>query len=210
MSQPEDAPMAGDRPAEGAVETTQRQTMSLLRQILLRRKFLINKQTQLRSAMLVTGVVFALLVLLNLTFHALRTTESRGMMALSPDVAEAVGDVDRNELILTMIGSLVVLVGVFAVTIFETHRTAGAAVGITRRLRQVAEGDLNARLKLRRGDSLRDLEEPFNDMVTALRDRASSQADELDRLAAQIGGDSSVGNLLRDLAQKMRPAEREP
>jgi hypothetical protein len=78
MSQTEEAPMAGDRPAETAVETTEQrsQSLSLLRQILLRRKFLINKQTQLRSAMLVTGVVFALLVLLNLTFHALRTTET--------------------------------------------------------------------------------------------------------------------------------------
>jgi methyl-accepting chemotaxis protein len=109
---------------------------------------------------------------------------------------------------LSTIGSLVLLVGVFAVTIFETHRTAGAAIGITRRLRQVAEGNLDARLALRRGDSLRDLEEPFNDMVSALRDRAVSQADELDRLAAQIGGDSSVGNQLRDLAQQMRPDER--
>jgi methyl-accepting chemotaxis protein len=209
MSQPEEAPVAGDRPAEGVVESTERQSLSLLRQILLRRKFLINRQTQLRSALLVTGVVFALLVLLNLTFHALRVTESRGMMAISPDVAQAVGDVDRNELILSLVGSLVLVLGVFAVTIFETHRTAGAAVGITRRLRQVADGDLNAWLALRSGDSLRDLEQPFNEMVGALRDRAASQADELERLAAQIGGDSSVGNQLRDLAQQMRPTERE-
>jgi methyl-accepting chemotaxis protein len=179
-----------------------------LKYLALRTHFLVDKRTQLRSALMVTGVVLVLLVLLNVTFQALRATETASMLAVSPDAAHTIAGLDRTELVLGLLASAVMLVGVFLVAIFETHRTAGAALAIARRLRRVAGGDLGTELTLRKGDNLRELETAFNEMTRALRDHAAEQATALRDLAEQIEGASDLDQG-RDVAKRLREvAER--
>ena len=68
------------------------------------------------------------------------------------------------------------------------------------RLERVRQGDLHVTLKLRRNDNLQDLEQPFNEMVSTLRDRALDEASQLDKLAAKAVGMGAAGQAIaRDL-----------
>jgi len=104
--------------------------------------------------------------------------------------------------------SIVFVIGIVAITIAETHRTAGAIYAVKQRLDRVRDGDFQATLKLRKRDTLRDLVAPFNEMVGALRSEALSEADELDHLADEASstpsGNSGLAARLRELAEKKR------
>lgn len=174
----------------------------------VRRQFLVNKPRQLRTAMLIAMLVLILLVLVNVIFHALRTNETNTIVASAPSLKAVMQDYDRNEMLLVVLASVVVLAGVFVVTIIETHRTAGAAFNIARQLGRVADGNLDIHLQLRKGDNLRELEAPFNAMITTLRDQATEEASILGRLAdtvdgfGNVEGAAGVSSELRKLAEK--------
>jgi methyl-accepting chemotaxis protein len=172
-----------------------------------RRRFLINRRRQLRAAALVVTLVLLILVVVNLLGHALRTVEADAFGPAA--VREVIADYDRNEMLLGILASVVVLAGVFVVTIIETHRTAGAALNVGRRLRNIADGNYDVHLRLRKGDNLRELEAPFNDMAEALRDRDAADVEALDRLAAMLEADgvdgaAEVVEELRGMADRKR------
>jgi signal transduction histidine kinase len=176
----------------------------------VRRKFLIDRSRQLRAAVLVVGLVLVLLIVVNVIFHALRTHETDTIVASAPALEGVMAEYDRNELMLVILASVVVLVGVFVVTIIETHRTAGAAFAIARQMTRVADGNWDARVGLRRGDNLRNLEEAFNDMAQSLRQQATEDVANLERLAGEIeaaqAGEAAarIAGELRELAAQKR------
>jgi len=178
-----------------------------------RRRFLVNKPKQLRVAALIMGLVAALLLLINFLSHAVRTLETDTVTAAAPALREVMSDLDHNEMLLGILASVVVLAGVFVLTIFETHRTAGAALNIGRQLSRVADGRYDARLALRKGDNLRELEEPFNRMTQSLRERAAEEAEILESLAEtveHVNGDDApkiAAELHRMAAQKRERIE---
>jgi methyl-accepting chemotaxis protein len=188
-------------------------TSKMLWRLWWRRRFLVNKPKQLRVAALIMGLVAALLLLINFLSHAVRTLETDTVTASAPALREVMSDFDHNEMLLGILASVVVLAGVFVLTIFETHRTAGAALNIGRQLSRVADGRYEARLTLRKGDNLRELEEPFNRMTKSLRERAAEEAEILESLAEtveQMNGDDATkiaAELHRMAAQKRERIE---
>jgi methyl-accepting chemotaxis protein len=176
----------------------------------VRRRFLVNRPRQLRTAMLIAMLVLTLLVCVNVIFHALRTTETKTIVASAPSLREVMQDYDRNEMLLVILASVVVLGGVFVVTIIETHRTAGAAFNIARQLSRIADGNLDVEVRLRKGDNLQEIQGPFNAMVATLRDQAANDAAALARLADQVegfgnvDGAADVSSELRKLGDKHR------
>lgn len=175
-----------------------------------RRQYLINREKQLRSAFLVVVVVVLLLVPLNYSLHTVRQQETATIAASNPELRPVMESRDRVELIVGLIGSLVIMGGVFVLTIIETHRTAGAAYAIKRRLDLLRHGRFDADLHLRGGDNLRELEAPFNAMTEALRAQASEEAEALESLADQVADivvpqeAHSLATRLRHLARKRR------
>jgi methyl-accepting chemotaxis protein len=175
-----------------------------------RRQYVINREKQLRSAFLVVVVVLLLLVPLNYSLHTVRQQETATITAANPELGPLMASRDRTELIVGLLASLVIMAGVFALTIIETHRTSGAAFAIRRRIDLVREGRLDAKLHLRGGDNLRELEAPFNAMVEALRRQTIEEADALDAIANQVAGiivPQEAHNLaarLRQLARRRR------
>ena len=194
--------------------TGQPKKMGLLRiiasQFSPRRQYVINREKQLRSAFLVVVVVVLLLVPLNYSLHTVRQQETATITASNPELRPLMESRDRIELVVGLLASLVIMAGVFVLTIIETHRTAGAAFAIKRRLDLVREGRLSAELHLRGGDNLRELEAPFNAMTEALRSRASDEAIALEELADQVADivvpqeAHALANRLRHLARKRR------
>ena len=171
-----------------------------------RRSFLVDRRYQVRAGLLAVGVVLILLLVVNLTLHSARVKSSEAALASAPALTEWIQAQDRWERNLALVASLVFLVGVFTVSILETHKTAGAAHNLRLRLGEIAVGRYDARLRLRKGDNLIELEGAFNEMATALTDRAALHADRLLELAndAEAARQRELSGKLRDLASELR------
>jgi methyl-accepting chemotaxis protein len=167
-----------------------------------RRRFLVNRRYQFRVAALVVTLTLVLLVFLNLSLYSGTVQSSRRIVEIAPEFEQYVLAQDRSMVRLILIGSLVFLLGVFLVSILETHKTAGAAFNLSKRLNAVGEGNYEMRLELRRHDNLRELEEPFNRMCLALRERELEEIEALEEIASRTEG--SMANELRLLAERKR------
>jgi len=175
-----------------------------------RRQYLIDRRRQLRSALLIVVVVILLLLPRNYSLHTVRQQETTTIATSNPELGPIMQSRDRTELIVGVIASVVILAGVFILTIVETHRTAGAAFSVVRRLDEIREGQYGTRLTLRGGDNLREIEGPFNAMIEALRERTIQDAESLEELAAKANEvvvpqeAEVIAQRLRRLAKKKR------
>jgi hypothetical protein len=172
-----------------------------------RRRFLINKRYQLRVTALTVTLALVLLVFLNISLYTASVQSSRQVIAVAPEFEQYVKAQDRSMVRLILLGSLVFLVGVFLVGILETHKTAGAAYNLSKRLAEVAQGRYGTWLHLRKDDNLRDLEEPFNLMCRSLRERELSEIDLLENLAEEVErscGDPSLAENMRGMATEKK------
>ncbi len=182
----------------------------VISQLSPRRQFLVNRRRQLRSAFLVAVVVLLLLLPLNYSLHTVREQETTTITTSNPELKPLMESRDQTELVVGLVASVVILVGVFVLTIIETHRTSGAAFALVRRLDEIREGQYGTRLTLRGGDNLREIEGPFNAMVEALRTRAVEEANQLDELARKSSDvvvpqeAEAIAHRLRSLAKKKR------
>ena len=72
----------------------------------------------------------------------------------------------------------VLALAAIALAIFTTNRVAGPLILLIRAFEAVKEGDLEHRIEFRhRERHLKNLEEAFNEMIVAIRDRAEPRAD---------------------------------
>ena len=169
-----------------------------------RRQYIVDKRRQYRTAALTSGLTILLLVVVNIAFSILRTSQTIVLTAAAPELGPILDAQDTKVGTMLIVISIVFVVGIFVLTIAETHRTAGAVYAVKQRLIRLRDGDYRVDLNLRPRDNLRDLMEPFNDMVASLRDRAQADAAELERLADEAGDGSAIGAALRELAQQKR------
>lgn len=174
----------------------------------VRRRYLIDPKRQLRAAFMTTSVVLVLVLLVNIGFALLRTSQSSFLAAVAPQLTPLLEEQNSAFFIVMIAMSIILVVAVSLKTIVETHRTAGAVFALGQRLDRVRQGDFQVSLRLRRNDNLQDLEPVFNSMVAALRDRALSEAERLERLASKVenaGPDGiEVAASLRELADRKR------
>jgi hypothetical protein len=147
------------------------------------RRFVVSRPLRVRAATLSATIALLLLGALNLTWYAAASSARTPALAITPELDAYLRTHDRVLLILIVVDSVVVLAGVFVVSILESHRIAGAAYRVGRSLRQVSLGRYDTRLVLRRADGLRELEDAFNDMTAALRERTAGDIERLERLA---------------------------
>ncbi|MDD5686350.1 MAG: HAMP domain-containing protein [Elusimicrobia bacterium] len=84
-----------------------------------------------------------------------------------------------------MLGKLVVLiVVVFIISIFVSHKFAGPIFRFEKSCDTIAEGDLTHRVHLRAGDELMELQERFNNMVESIQ-KGVSDNKELSKVTAE-------------------------
>jgi len=168
-----------------------------------RRNFLVDKKSQLIPTLKVTGIVVALLILVNLVFSWWNALETAEIVAASPLLADQMRATDARSAMLLLTISLVCVGLVVFRSIILTHRTAGASYKIGMRLDQIAAGQLDTELHLRLKDNLRDLEEPFNKMSASLCRNAQEDAEALTNIADEIQGQENAALVerLRKLAE---------
>ncbi len=165
-----------------------------------RRRYLIDPKRQLRTVVMTTSLVAILVLLVNLGFAFLRSSQTSFLAAVAPQLTPVIERQDDIFWQIMLLMSVLLVVAVSLKTIVDTHHTAGAVFAVRQRLERVKQGDLQVVLKLRQGDHLQDLERPFNDMVSSLRGRALAEAGTLDDLAMKAGNLGADGE---DLAREL-------
>ncbi len=102
--------------------------------------------------------------------------------------AQAQGVAAQQRLLLVLIiaglGVLVVCVGIAGIVF--THKVAGPIFKMKRLIRQVGEGKLVLREKLRKGDELQHFFEAFENMVNDLRARQSAEISRVDKILERL------------------------
>ena len=90
-------------------------------------------------------------------------------------LADRLDDAARHRLgVVLSFQTLFVLLAVFALAVFTTHRLAGPMIAIRRALNDVRDGKLDRTLRFRRSDPhLGELEDAFNEMLISLRQQVA-------------------------------------
>jgi nitrate/nitrite-specific signal transduction histidine kinase len=88
-------------------------------------------------------------------------------------LAERMSEGGQHRLMLVLgLQTLLLLLAVFALAVFTTHRLAGPLIAIRRALAEVRDGKLEGNLRFRSVDPhLSDIADTFNEMVAALKSR---------------------------------------
>jgi nitrogen fixation/metabolism regulation signal transduction histidine kinase len=100
--------------------------------------------------------------------------------------AATVAAQQRTILLGLVVGLALLVVGVGVAGIVVTHKVAGPIHKMKRLLREVGEGKLVVRERLRKGDELQHFFEAFERMVESLRDRQRAEIAELDEILAKL------------------------
>lgn len=191
---------SGNGPTEDARPTIDVSKLPKIR----RTSYVIDRRRQYRTALLTSSMAALLLLIVNTAFTLMRNSQMEVISSVAPRLQSTLVQQDARIGTMLILASVIFVVGIFVITIAETHRTAGAVYAVERALERVADGDFRTPLRLRPHDNLRDLRAPFNDMVSTLRKHAAADAEALDRLADAANENPALADELRALAAKKR------
>jgi len=155
-----------------------------------RTKYLIAKGFQLRFAILLAGIGVTVSAIVGLVLYVVlaRTQEmlvGTGIV-MSPQVVDFL-TAQRGLYVNSLLGvffGVTLLLLVFG--IFVSHRLAGPIFALSRKMNELAHGNFNAILTLRKGDELQDLKEQYNTLVHALRNQVQSELLKLSGMIESI------------------------
>ncbi|OGS44338.1 MAG: hypothetical protein A2539_01085 [Elusimicrobia bacterium RIFOXYD2_FULL_34_15] len=111
-----------------------------------------------------------------------------------------------------MLGKLIVLVViVFVISIFVSHKFAGPIFKFERSCDTIAEGDLTYRVYLRTGDELVDLQLKFNNMISELQKKISGDkevcktiSDRISAISSQVSQKNISPAELEDISKQLK------
>ncbi len=111
----------------------------------------------------------------------------------------------RQKQLLTALGAvlLILVLAIGVAGIIFTHKIAGPIFKMKRLFRQIGEGKLLLREKLRKGDELVHFFEAFEGMVTQLREKQKREIVEVDAIIASLEASKVEGDGL-DKLKKLR------
>lgn len=149
-----------------------------------RTQYVIARNFQLRFSILLVGVGLATTFAVGFILYAvLAKTEAvlvgTGVVT-SPQVIDFVTE-QRSLFIYAVVGIFIGVTSILMVLgIFISHRLAGPIFAISRKMTQLAHGDFNAKVFLRKGDEFHDLKDRFNTLVQALHNQVKSELLKID------------------------------
>lgn len=134
-----------------------------LKEFFVRKKFLIQKDFQLKYVGFILLTIVAVSAIVVLTVHlSIWAVLQKGV---SPQVQATVEEILHNMNVLFMFEiPIVLLIAAFAGIMFS-HKIAGPVYRLEKAARQVALGDLTSNVHLRRDDELKNLSSAFNSVV---------------------------------------------
>lgn len=119
--------------------------------------------------------------------------------------AEAVRVGQRNLFIGLVTTMIALVVGIGIAGIIFTHKIAGPMFKMKRLMRQVGDGKLVLRERLRKGDELQHFFEVFEQMVETMRDHQKKEIGRVDDIVSALEKDHDAGlSKLRELRHDMQ------
>lgn len=149
-----------------------------------RKHYFIHKKLQTKYLLLTMSLLVLYTMILLMAIFAPHVMALFLDLPLSQraEAAEVLLLLHRN--IWPGIGLIILLFG--ALSVFITHKFAGPVFIFERMARDIANGDLTKRVKLRKGDDLEDLAEALNQMADNMENMAISMNDEYRKLSSYI------------------------
>ncbi|MFQ5767773.1 MAG: hypothetical protein ACE5ID_07305 [Acidobacteriota bacterium] len=167
-----------------------------------RRNFLINSPYQHRLSIITTLLALLPPAIFFGIYELITAEGSRLIVEANPSLAPLVRGQDRTESLLILAAVLFYGLGVYLVSLLESHKTAGFVYRIDVRLKELAQGHYGGAVRPRRDDSFTHLADSINELSATLRKRTE---DDLG-LLAEIG--TSLESLLAGLGPSAAGAER--
>jgi nitrogen fixation/metabolism regulation signal transduction histidine kinase len=183
------------------------------------RNYLLEPKFQLKYTSMVVGVTVVVASVLGHYAYQYSTgqtqllnmkrMETRGNAAdarFISDLDRYARDEDRKVLLAVLGGIGVLALALGATGIVVTHRLVGPAYRLKQLLRQVRDGHIHPRGKLRKHDELQDVFESFQDMVESLRSVREQQIQELDealKAARDSGADDKALAAVRAIRDRL-------
>lgn len=185
-----------------------------------RRRFIINGPHQIRAVIWIAGLSTLFLAALDLTLYQLQKARTEQMIAIAPELSRLFSAQDKGLMTTVYLGSFVALLAVVAITLFETHRTAGPLYALRRGIERLGQDGPAVRVRFRKEDHFPELETAFNETTRALHDRAQARALDAHRLSQDIKEIANrimtplpdvrvVSEALRQLAEQAETLEKD-
>lgn len=152
-----------------------------------RRNILVDRPYQHRLS-LMTTLMALLPPALFFGMYSLITSEgSRRIIEASPALEDMVRIQNRTESLMILAAVLFYGIGVYLVTLLESHRTAGFIHRIDGRLKELSRGKYAGVLTPRRDDHFHFLAVTVNQLSQGLHERAEEELAALDALGENLG-----------------------
>ena len=158
--------------------------MNLPREI-RRKKYIINKKIQIKYAVLSIAmlILYTLLLLIALFGPPIFLLNSPdATLAVRAEAASSVLLI--NSYLWPGIGVIILMFG--ALSIFITHRMAGPIYAIEKVFSRIADGDVTARVRLRKRDDLHELGRAINSMLDKQAVTLSDLNERFHRLSSRL------------------------
>lgn len=175
-----------------------------------RRRYIVNWKYQMQASLLVVSLAVVMLSLININVYFTNRASTESILVVNPDLRTALETRDRRQVVELALGSVVMILGVFALGIFQSHKTAGAAFSLRRTLMELRDGHYDAVPRLRRDDNLQELLAPVKDLALALREITASEIEALQAAVAALERAASdpsgrrPATVLQELIQQKR------
>jgi hypothetical protein len=182
-----------------------------------RRNILVDRPYQHRLS-LMTALMALLPPALFFGIYSLITTEgSRRIIEANPALENMVRVQNRTESLMILAAVLFYGIGVYLVTLLESHRTAGFIRRIDGRLKELSRGKYAGSLTPRRDDHFHYLAETVNRLSEGMHERAEEDLAALDNLGENLdevilglgtGRESRAGQKLDEIRNRLEAMRR--
>jgi len=137
-----------------------------MRKRYVRKKYLINREIQLKYVLLVVAMLalYTFLLLASVFWPQLQAFSGESQLARKAAAAGVTLELHRNFWPAT--AAVITLFGL--ISIFVTHKVVGPLFSIDRTIREMAAGNLTVRAQIRKGDDLQEFHHNFNAMADNL------------------------------------------
>lgn len=133
----------------------------------MRRQYLIDRRLQVKYIILTIVLLLTYTILFSAIIFVPHILNLSSNTSLDEQARAAQTLLNLHESVWPALGVVITILGV--ISIFVTHKIAGPAYNIKKTLANVAAGNLDSSVKLRKKDELKDLAEDINEIINELR-----------------------------------------
>jgi hypothetical protein len=158
-----------------------------------RRNLLVNSHYQHRVSLITTLLAMLPPAIFFSIYYLITSEGSRRIVEANPALEPMVRGQDRTESLLILAAVLIYGLGVYLVTLLESHRTAGFLYRVNRRMQELCDGRYGGQLCPRKDDNFTYLAGSLNKLSHALKSQTEEDLAVLDEMRQAI--DSAMAGL---------------